>query len=173
MGYFKSYLFLIALVLLFALYESIIVIMYVKSRFMKIVAGIVFVAIIYLGSHRNTYLPFLGPTVLPGKLLKESEKKEGATQVTLFVEMPDDTPVVYWAAQASEGVVFSDPYSAYEDYTNAGVAKVKNNQAILQISCPSSYKVPSGKTLKPHVHYRVVYPNGIMGSVQTMWVACP
>lgn len=174
MGYFKSYMFLIALILLFALYQSIVVIMYDASWWMKVMAGVVLVAIVYVGSRRNTYLPFLGPTVIPQSLLKEAGRvaKTGETQTTLFVNVPDGTKVAYWAAKQSEDVIFPDPYVAYEDYTNAGIALVKNKQAVLVIDCPSSYKVPGGKTLKPHVHYRIMYPNGIMGSVQTLYVQC-
>lgn len=174
MGYFKSYLFLLVIVLLFALFQSIVVLMREPSWVMKGIAAIVLVTVIYLGSFRNTYLPFLGPTVLPQSLLKEPGKvaKTGATHVTLFANVPDNTKVIYWAAKSSQDIIFEDPYVAYEDYTNAGVTLVKNKQANLIIDCPSSYKIPSGKTLSPHVHYRIVYPNGILGSVQTLYVKC-
>lgn len=140
----------------------------------KLIAVVVFFAVIFVGSQRNTYLPFLGPTVLPGSLLKEpvTEVKKDATQATLFIDAPDNTKIVYWAAKPSEGVIFEDPYKAYNDYSNAGVTVVKNKQAAFVVDCPSSYKVPSGYTLKPHIHYRVVYPNGIMGQVQTLFVKC-
>lgn len=174
MGYFKSYLFLLVIVFLFALFQSIMVLMSNPSWAMKGIAAVILVTVIYLGSFRNTYLPFLGPTVLPQSLLKETSTvaKTGATQVTLFANVPDDTKVLYWAAKSSKDIIFENPYLAYDSYTNAGIAVVKNKQANLVIDCPSSYKVPTGKTLSPHVHYRIVYPNGILGSVQTLYVNC-
>lgn len=174
MGYFKSYLFLVVIVLLFALFQSIVLLIRDPSWVMKVIAAVVLVVVVYLGSFRNTYLPFLGPTVLPQSLLKApgTVAKTGATQVTLFADVPDNTKVVYWAAKTSQDIIFEDPFVAYEGYTNAGIALVKNKQANLVIDCPSSYKIPSGKTLPPHVHYRIVYPNGILGSVQTLYVNC-
>jgi hypothetical protein len=43
--------------------------------------------------------------------------------------------------------------------------------AKMNVLCPSSYNVP-GQTLKPHIHYRILYPTGIMGEVKTAFVQC-
>lgn len=172
MYYFKLYLFFLIIIFLFALYQSIYILLNEKtSVFLKVFAFLVLLYVIYLGSFRNTYLPFLGPTVLPASLLKDSvENPKANVHAKLFVNVPDDTKVIYWAAQPSD-TVFETPFEAYNKFANSGVATIKNNQTTLHVECPSSYKVP-GKTLKPHVHYRVVYPNGMLGSVQTLFVQC-
>lgn len=139
--------------------------------FLKLVAVFVMVATIYLGIHRNTYLPFLGPTVLPSTLLKDvTDTKMGEVHVKVAIDVPDQTRILYWAASPSKSIV-ENPYEAYNEYTNVGVSSVKNKEVILHIDCPASYKVPT-KVLSPHVHYRVVYPNGLLGSVKTVYVKC-
>jgi hypothetical protein len=166
--------FFLIVIFLFALYQSIYILFNDKtSIFLKGISIIVFIYVIYLGSYRNTYLPFLGPTVLPASLLKEADEKPKANNIhaKLFVNMPDGTKVVYWAAQPSDKV-FETPFEAYNEFANAGVAIIKNKQAILHVDCPASYYVPGGKKLSPHVHYRIVYPNGMLGSVKTLYVQC-
>ena len=141
------------------------------SPILKVFALIAFFCVVYLGMHRNTYLPFLGPTVLPSSLLKDiTDTKMGDVHVKVPLDVPDNTKVVYWAATPSSKVL-ETPYEAYNDFSNMGVASVKNREATFHIECPASYKVPF-TVLKPHVHYRIVYPNGLLGSVKTMFVNC-
>jgi len=173
MYYFKLYMFFLLVIFAFALYQSIYILLNKNtSILLKVISVFVFVYVIYLGSYRNTYLPFLGPTVLPASLLKDTvENPQANVHAKLFVDMPDNTKVIYWAAQPSK-VVFKTPFEAYNDFANVGIANIKNKQATLHVQCPSSYIVPGGKQLTPHVHYRVVYPNGILGSVKTLFVQC-
>lgn len=172
MYFFHIYMISVAIVFLFALYQSIYILLNEKtSILLKFVAILVLVSTIYLGVRRNTYLPFLGPTVLPQSLLKDvTDTKMGEVHVRVELDVPDETRVLYWAASPSTSVI-ENPYDAYNQYTNVGVSSVKNKQAMLHIDCPASYKVPM-KTLRPHVHYRVVYPNGLLGSVKTVYVNC-
>lgn len=172
MIYLKIYMVLIAIILLFGLQQSIFVLIDHDSTLYKIIAFIVFVAIIYVGFQRNTYLPFLGPSVFPHSLLKDPKDfKKGSLVTTLQLDVPDNTKVVYWASQPSKTVI-EDPFKAYRDYSNAGIAVVKNKKAELYVNCPSSYKIPTGRILKPHVHYRAIYPNGMAGSVETLFIKC-
>ena len=141
------------------------------SPVLKVIALIVFFCVVYLGMNRNTYLPFLGPTVVPPSLLKDvTDTKMGDVHVKVPIEAPDTTRVIYWASTPSSKV-FETPYEAYGNFSNIGVASVKNKEAIFHVECPSSYKVPF-TVLRPHVHYRILYPNGIVGSVRTIYVNC-
>jgi hypothetical protein len=169
----KLYMVMIAIILLFAFYQSIYVLISNDSHVViKIFAFLAFVCVVYIGFYRNTYLPFLGPAVFPLSLLKKPEEfKKGSVETTLFVDAPNGTHVVYWASKPSKTVI-EDPFTAYRDYSNAGIAIVQNKQAKAYVDCPSSYKVPGGRTLKPHIHYRVVYPNGMAGSVKTSYIKC-
>lgn len=127
------------------------------------------VGLLYLIVDKTTFLPFLGETALPPSVLKLSTPGEATIQVT--VKAPRRaTHVVYWAA-ASTGEIVPTPQAAYEGFSNAGVVPVVNGTAVLALQCPSGYKVRN-KTLKKHVHYRAVYPDGILGRVQTQNILC-
>lgn len=172
MMYLKLYMVMIAIILLFALQQSIYVLIDSKSIFYKMIAFIVFISVVYLGFQRNTYLPFLGPSVVPHSLLKDPKDfKKGALKTSLTLDVPNNTKIIYWASQPSKTVV-EDPFKAYRDYGNAGIATVFDKKAELYVNCPSSYKVPGGRTLSPHIHYRAVYPNGMAGSVETVFIKC-
>lgn len=172
MNNFKLYLWAMVLILLFALYEVFFVLFSSKSSaFFKFVAVLVFFAIVSVGLQRNTYLPFLGPTVLPPIFLQNEILPEGAN-FTFTVDMPEaeGRKVMYWGSQPSK-TLFEDPYTAYGEYKNSGITTVKNGEAKFVVFCPSSYRVP-GTLLSPHVHYRMIEPNGLLGEVKTVYVQC-
>ena len=58
---------------------------------------------------------------------------------------------------------------AYESYENIGVAAVVNGKATLKLKCPTEYKVQKGMIKLPrHVHYRLIYANGVVSEVKTV-----
>ena len=60
---------------------------------------------------------------------------------------------------------------AYGAYSNAGVTvSDKNGFAVLTFNKGTGYIVPSGKYIKPHVHYRELNEFGMMGSVKTRYI---
>lgn len=136
-------------------------------RYFYIVMGI---AAIYLAFDRNTFLPFLGWTVLPGDLLQNKEPIN-ATESVMVPNHPDAKKIVYWATNPGETV--NDPYTAYKNSDNAGVIPVigKGDKIMLRLRCPKKYKV-HGKTLPRHVHYRYVFNNNMISAVYTMGVEC-
>ena len=116
---------------------------------------------------RDTYLPFLGKAVFPfqKEFLPEikSERKEH-----ILTNLPENARVIYWAALPNTKVV-EDPIKAYGDYSNQGVVIANTNgEATLVFDNPASYKVPSGRTLDPHVHYRYWTEYGIASEVETI-----
>ena len=118
---------------------------------------------------RDTYLPFLGKAVFP--VQKEStpqnmkERKEH-----ILTDLPENARVIYWAALPNTEVV-EDPVKAYGDYSNQGVVIANTNgEATLVFDKPASYKVPSGRTLDPHVHYRYWTEYGIASEVGTIFL---
>lgn len=141
------------------------------SLLLKTAAVIVLVVTLVVGSIHTTYLPFLGRTVLPVSLLKDvSDVKAGDVTVKVPINAPDNTRVVYWAAESNDTVMKS-PSEAYAEFKNSGVALVKDKFATFYIECPASYKVPY-TTLSSHVHYRVSEPKGVLGIVKTLYVDC-
>jgi uncharacterized membrane protein YuzA (DUF378 family) len=127
------------------------------------------IAAIYLVAFTpsHTFLTFLDKTVLPPSLLLLSEQAN--TNAEVKVDAPGAIKVVYWAAQEDKNTVIEDPYEAYASYENIGIAAVKDNSATLKLKCPSKYKVGKPKmTLPRHVHFRLVYANGVLSEVRTL-----
>ena len=168
----------IILVLLFAFLYSLVLLNDPKIyTIFKLIAIIVLIAVIYLGSNRNIYLPFLGYTIMPPSFFNKEITPQGATD-TLTIKLndiPNDTKIIYWAAISSDkDKIHPNPYLAYGDYSNAGVTTVKDNQAILYFHCPDKYNVGTfKKTLNKHIHYRLMKPNNpILSPVYTQYVEC-
>lgn len=114
----------------------------------------------------RTYLPFLGRTVFPPSLILLSE--QSGTNATVVVNAYGATKVAYWAAHEDKGIIELDPMKAYNSYENIGVANVVNGKATLKLKCPTEYKVQNSMIKLPkHVHYRLVYDNGVISEVFT------
>jgi hypothetical protein len=132
----------------------------------KVVSVIAMIAALSLVFRRNIYLPFLGETVYPCDNLSE-KTPDGAELTVTVTDVPVNAKVVYWAAEPSTGIV-GNPWDAYGKYKNSGVATANaNGTAQLRIRKPTGYKVPSGRELKPHVHYRFCQESGILSSIRT------
>lgn len=128
---------------------------------------------IYLLSQRNTYLPFLGTAAFPMALLKDEIAPSGANVTHILTFEPEDEGkrVVYWGAKPSNNVV-ANPWDAYQDFSNSGVARISDGRAVIKFFCPSKYNVPWGTTIDRHIHYRICCDQGLMGPVQTTYVNC-
>ena len=128
---------------------------------------LVAIAGIWLAMNRNTWLPFLGSSVLPANLLQLKKPEKSDKVVTIQTEMPN-TKVVYWASLPKGD---KPPVEeAYSDYSNSGVVMTDDKgKAELPILTGSSYVVPSGKEISRHVHYRLAgLPWGMVGKVMTV-----
>lgn len=139
----------------------------------KLYALFVGVLALYLLLQRDVYLPFLGSAAFPLGLVDREITPSGAnvTHDLAFDAKDEGKRVVYWGAKPSQQLV-PNPWDAYHDFSNAGVSIIRNGTATIKFFCPTKYKVPWGKTLDRHVHYRVCCENGLMGPVQTAWVKC-
>ena len=116
---------------------------------------------------RNYYLPFLGDTAFPCGSMVEKVPVNANTQVK--VQVQPNTNVVYWAAETHKEIM-QNPWVAYDEFSNAGVARSDvNGVAVLKFRKPSSYKV-GFRTLEPHVHYRVCQHPGMLEAVKTVYM---
>jgi uncharacterized membrane protein YuzA (DUF378 family) len=137
-------------------------------RIIYIICGLASVYLLVFSSS-YTFLPFLNKTVLPPSLLLLSEQAN--TNAKIRVHAPGAIKVAYWAAQQDVKKIIDDPYKAYGTYENVGVAAVKDEYALLKLKCPSKYKVGKTKVELPrHVHYRMIYANGVLSEVKTVSV---
>jgi hypothetical protein len=124
-------------------------------------------AILFLVFNRNTYLPFLGPTVAPIAALEPSFPANATMKIEIRPP-PGTIRVLYWASEIDA----LHPQQAYgAAVPNAGLATVSRDKAVLRFAPPGQYNVPWKGTLPRHVHWRAVFASGIMGDVQTTPIA--
>lgn len=134
----------------------------------KIIYLLAGVCVIFIALSRDTWLPFLGESVLPS-IFVPLKNIDGDTIVKVLVQ--PNTKVAYWAAKPTVTKSKKDPIVkvAYDDYSNSGVVMSdENGVAILTLNKGSGYYVPTGKHIRSHVHYReLTNEYGLMGEVKT------
>jgi uncharacterized membrane protein YuzA (DUF378 family) len=115
----------------------------------------------------DTWLPFLGKTILPDNLIPLSVPHN--TDTIVKVKVKPNSKVIYWAAlpRGKNPTV----EEAYDDYSNSGVAISDSEGNVnLLILEGTSYKVPSGSIIKKHIHYRELDQEyGFLGEVKTVF----
>ena len=150
----------------------------------RVIYVVVALSAVVLAFKRDTWLPFLGESVLPGAVVP---LKKNLGDTTVDVKVQPGAKVAYWAAKpitdvdvavngaakAVNGAAKAVPSvkAAYDKFENSGVV-VANDQgnAILVFNKGTSYIVPGGKEIKSHVHYREFSENGMMGPIQSVFV---
>ena len=138
------------------------------ARSVYIVIGLCAVAIMF---NRDTYLPFLGESLVPCAAIQE-KTPPGAT-VQMQVDVPPGAKVLYWAAEpATEKLHEVQNWKqAYLDVENAGVTVADSNGiATLRVRRPQPYLVPWKGKLEPHIHFRVCGEAGFLGRTKTVFL---
>jgi len=139
------------------------------ARVLYVLVGL---AAVLIAFNRDTYLPFLGETVMPCAIIPEQIPKGADT--TLTVNVTPGATVLYWAAEPeTEGLKkIGDWRKAYLKFMNAGVVKANaEGEAVLLVRAPQPYTVPWKGRLEPHVHFRVCGEDGILARIKTVFVA--
>ena len=138
---------------------------YSPATWRKVVLILATIAALWFAFRRDSWLPFLGESVLPPSTLLVSSPTYA--DKALVVKAPAGaTRCVYWAAENKAGTVAEGPEIAYGRFGNAGTAAVIDGVASLKYRTPGSYKLRGG-VKPPHVHYRFVFDEGMMGPVKT------
>jgi hypothetical protein len=135
----------------------------------RIVYGVIGLAALYVAFQRETYLPFLGETVIPCSVLQPQVPDNADTDVAVNGLMPG-AKVLYWASEpATDGLArIKDWRKAYLEFANAGVAVVDEaGHVVLRIRKPQPYAVPLKGRLETHVHWRTCGEAGFLGPVET------
>ena len=136
------------------------------NRVIYITIGIAALSFIF---SRDYYLPFLGKTVYPCNSLS-LKTPVNANIMTQILTKPN-VNVIYWASETNEDQIVENPWKAYNMYSNSGVAlSDANGIATLKVRNPSEYKIPNGKIMKPHIHYRICTDKGMLSSVKTTFI---
>lgn len=139
------------------------------SRVVYVLVGLAALSIMF---NRDTYLPFLGETVLPCTTIPE-RVPPGATK-ELRVPAPPGSKVLYWAAEPAmeELKQIQDWQQAYNKFENAGVTTTDSTGiAILKVRAPQAYTVPFKGRIEPHVHFRICDGSGMLGRIKTVFVS--
>lgn len=121
---------------------------------------------------RDTYLPFLGETLVPCSVLQD-RSPPGAT-VNIEVDAEPGKKVLYWAAEPETEKLenINDWRKAYLSYENAGVTTADSQgRAVLKVRKPQPYLVPWKGQLEPHIHFRICGDRGFMGRVKTVFLS--
>jgi len=139
----------------------------------RIIFGFVAICAIYVGISRDSYLPFLGETVLPCSVLQEKVPDKADLKVRITAQA--GRKVLYWASDSSEASeklhTLNNWKEAYGKFENAGVSVADDEgSALLHVRRPQAYWVPPGRKLEPHVHYRICADNGMMGPVRSLYI---
>jgi uncharacterized membrane protein YuzA (DUF378 family) len=138
------------------------------SRGIYILVGVAAISMMF---NRDTYLPFLGDTVLPCTTIPE-RVPPGATKEVRVPASPG-SKVLYWAAEPAmeELKQIPDWQQAYNKFENAGVVTTDSTGiAILKVRNPQPYTVPFKGQLPPHVHFRICDGSGMLGRVKTVFL---
>ena len=117
---------------------------------------------------RDTFLPFLGKTVIPTSVIPLKNNKYQQDEVKIHVK--PNSKVIYWAAKKLKEDKPS-VWDAYDDYSNSGVVMSDNKGiAILKLQKGSGYLVPwKDKFINPHVHYRYEMNPGKFSRIETVY----
>lgn len=147
-----------------------------NSYFKKITLTLLSLYALYLLFDKNTYLPFLGQTVLPSKLLCNNLNNDNIINnnnlIHLKIKTDNDTEkIIWWAADSDNpNIIIDNPKDAYKKYNNSGVSLVNNRLAEVVLLCPKSY-IAGGRELPKHLHYRESKKD-ILGDVKTIKIDC-
>jgi hypothetical protein len=167
----------ISLILLYSIISSLYILLNDDYNiFLRIFVIFIIATAIVLMMKKETFLPFLGLAHVPNTLIAEERIPNGAN-ISYSIDMndyEDGTKIIYWAANKTDKII-EDPYEAYKNYNNVGVAKVKNGKAEVRIFCPDKYKVKKlfNQLLERHFHYRIVFKDtGFLSPVMTVKVDC-
>jgi len=142
----------------------------------KILHRIVYILIglsaLYVMFDRDTYLPFLGRTIVPCDILTDKNPANANLDISIDKVRPN-SKIIFWAAEPKNqnDDKILNYIQAYGDFSNAGIATSDNNGVVrFKIRLPQKYKVPLKGTLEPHIHYRVCEGLGNLGKVKTVFL---
>ena len=143
-----------------------------RSTLTRTIYLLVGVSALCIMFNRDTYLPFLGETLVPCSVL-DTHIPQGAT-LEVQVQVAPGSKVLYWAAEPATDHLknVNNWQQAYLKYENAGVTVAnESGLAILKVRPPQPYTVPMKGKLEPHVHFRVCGgADGFLGRIKTVFI---
>jgi hypothetical protein len=139
-----------------------------SARAIYVIVGVAALAVMF---YRDTYLPFLGETIMPCSLLQDSVPRGADTEIEVSVK--PGAKVIYWASEPDKEHLakLKDWRAAYLKFENVGVTRADDQgRAVLKVRKPQAYTVPFRGRLDPHIHYRVCGAGAMLGRVETVFL---
>jgi len=132
----------------------------------KIIYILVALCGVSLASKRTTWLPFLGKTILPGGLVTKQTPAKANKKI--IIKVRPNAKVAYWAA-TGKNKKDQDVFDAYNNHSNSGVV-IADNKGIAELLIieGEGYRVPNGKRIPRHIHYRII-GNSMIDRVRTVY----
>jgi hypothetical protein len=129
-------------------------------------------AALYIMFDRDTYLPFLGRTIIPCDIFDNKTPENATTEISFNLNRPN-AKVIYWASEPSTDTnKIVDYKEAYGQFLNSGIATSDANGNItLKVRPPQPYRVPIKGVLEPHIHFRICEGLGTLGRVKTIFLS--
>lgn len=141
-----------------------------QSNINRIIYVLVALAALRLALNRNNWLPFLGHAAFPSQALIPTKYNSIGNKV-IKVNVRPNTRVAYWAALPKKSQDIPYVEEAYGKFENSGVVVSDNNGVAELLILPGSeYRIPSGRVIDKHIHYRELdLPAGMIGKIQTVY----
>ena len=143
-------------------------------KFETYVDKIIIALIIFAGFHifmkKTLWLPFLGESAFPTLAFVQTVAKKTG-DVSIAIKAKPNTRIAYWASLPQKNKDdIPNVTDAYGDYSNSGVVVSDDNgDATLLLDGGTSYRVPTGRVISRHVHYRELdHDYGFLGEVKTI-----
>ena len=139
-----------------------------SSRAIYVTVGLAALAIMF---YRDTYLPFLGETVMPCSALSEQTPRGADTEVVIHTK--PNAKIIFWASEPDKDHLakLNDWRAAYLNFENVGVTTADGEgRASLRVRKPQPYTVPIRGRLDAHIHYRVCGESAMLGRIETVFL---
>ena len=141
----------------------------VKETIAEFIYLLIGISALLMMFNRDTYLPFLGETIIPCNTLINSVPRDATKKVSLQVK--PNSKVMYWAADENNTGFILDYKEAYGDFSNSGISTSDDDGIVeLIFRDPQPYYVHIKGILPPHVHYRVCDGEGTLGRIKTIFL---
>ena len=144
----------------------------VFKSYTSVIYILIGIAALYIMFDRDTYLPFLGRTIIPCNIFDNKTPENATTEITFNINRPN-AKVIYWASEPTTDVnKIVDYKEAYGEFQNSGIATSDTNGNItLKVRPPQAYRVPIKGVLEPHIHFRICEGLGTLGRVKTIFLS--
>ncbi len=125
---------------------------------------------IYLSVQLDFWLPFLGPAAFPPTIVNNDNTDivEVTTKTETIKVDNRATKVAVWYANVKDSKSYIEAYGDWNTSKVYAIPQAETGTLSPTMTIPLLEEPVGYMGLKPHIHYRFIYPNGIMSKVHTL-----